>query len=317
MEHFLVFAFLVVVLCGIWASLTAWQQYRDRGIVLFRSLFLYLVNFNLLVFGAFVARYAHTNLIGEDPFAYTPAVWIATAVGVFALEVGMTWAILRLGLDFRRMPLSTILIWPFVIVVSLIGISYVIGCTIVIRGGSPLWIVRSHQAMSAFMLLGFTYTIIGLVAARHTRLSEKQRRSARRFGWLLLGGLLIFVGSFILPQPAYLVGLAAGLLWASCVPLLWLRLYSGPYQRMVIPDGASTALAALARKHGITLREQEIMALIAEGKSNKEIEDLLSISFSTVKNHVYNLYRKLEVNSRAQLMHLVITEGARQEPNRK
>ncbi len=313
MGHFLVFAFLTILLVGTWAALAAWQQYRARGIALFRSLFLYLISFNLLVFGCFVARYAHTNLIGDDPSAYTPAIWVVSAAGVFILETGMTWAILHLGWYLRCKPLSGFLARAFVIVAALIGISYIIGSTLVIRDSSFMWIVGTHQAMTFFMILGVGYTLLGLVAGRHTKLNDSQRKSARRFGWLLLGGFIIVAASIALPESIYLAGFAVGLLWASCAPLLWLRRYSGPYQQTVISEGTSTTLAMLARKHDITPREQDVMALIVEGKSNKEIEDVLCISFSTVKNHVYNLYRKLGVKSRAQLMHLVMTEGARRE----
>ena len=59
------------------------------------------------------------------------------------------------------------------------------------------------------------------------------------------------------------------------------------------------------------------MALLVKGKSNKEIEFLLSISFSTVKNHVYNLYRKIGVTSRAQLIHLVMARHTGQEGSRE
>jgi DNA-binding CsgD family transcriptional regulator len=59
-------------------------------------------------------------------------------------------------------------------------------------------------------------------------------------------------------------------------------------------------------RFSITKREREVMDLLFQGKSYKEIEDLLCISLGTVKNHAYNLYRKVGVNSRAQLIHLAI-----------
>ena len=43
--------------------------------------------------------------------------------------------------------------------------------------------------------------------------------------------------------------------------------------------------------------------LILDGKSNKEIEDSLFISYHTVKNHVYKLYQKLGVKTRFELVH--------------
>lgn len=61
------------------------------------------------------------------------------------------------------------------------------------------------------------------------------------------------------------------------------------------------------RKQSIVLvdlskQEQTIKRLILEGKSNKEIANELFISLSTVKTHITNLYSKLRVSSRQELL---------------
>lgn len=48
----------------------------------------------------------------------------------------------------------------------------------------------------------------------------------------------------------------------------------------------------------LTGRELDVLREIANGRSNKEIGEILFISLATVKTHVLNIYRKLEVNSR-------------------
>lgn len=50
----------------------------------------------------------------------------------------------------------------------------------------------------------------------------------------------------------------------------------------------------------LTKREQEVLLLIAEGRSNQEIADLLFITLKTVKTHVSNILAKLEVEDRTQ-----------------
>ena len=51
----------------------------------------------------------------------------------------------------------------------------------------------------------------------------------------------------------------------------------------------------------LTTQERTIMVKISEGKSNKEIATELFISLSTVKTHINNLYKKLEVSSREEI----------------
>ncbi len=51
---------------------------------------------------------------------------------------------------------------------------------------------------------------------------------------------------------------------------------------------------------GITEREQEVLRLLVAGCSNPEIAAKLFVSPNTVKTHLANLYRKLEVSRRTQ-----------------
>ncbi|WP_423224607.1 response regulator [Candidatus Amarolinea aalborgensis] len=56
-------------------------------------------------------------------------------------------------------------------------------------------------------------------------------------------------------------------------------------------------------------REREILAMIARGKSNQEIADDLVVSLKTVRNHVSNIFAKLQVADRAQAMDLARRAG--------
>lgn len=62
---------------------------------------------------------------------------------------------------------------------------------------------------------------------------------------------------------------------------------------------------APSRQAAVTPREAEILSLIAEGLSNKEIAKRLYLSLATVKNHVHNILDKLGVSGRyAAVAHL-------------
>jgi DNA-binding NarL/FixJ family response regulator len=53
--------------------------------------------------------------------------------------------------------------------------------------------------------------------------------------------------------------------------------------------------------HDLTGREREVLQLIAQGRSNKEIGGELKISERTVKTHVSNIFGKLELTDRTQV----------------
>lgn len=53
-------------------------------------------------------------------------------------------------------------------------------------------------------------------------------------------------------------------------------------------------------------RENEILSLLVDGKSNKEIADILFISIPTVKTHISNIYKKLNVTSRSTAIRKVL-----------
>lgn len=61
-------------------------------------------------------------------------------------------------------------------------------------------------------------------------------------------------------------------------------------------------LERLAADYRLSAREKEIAMLLYEGKNNNEIAEELFLSISTVKVHASNLYRKLGVTSRVQLI---------------
>jgi len=61
-------------------------------------------------------------------------------------------------------------------------------------------------------------------------------------------------------------------------------------------------------KYELTTRQQEIVELIIEGCSNKEIGEKLFITEGTVKTHIYNIFKKVDISSRNQLLKKIIND---------
>lgn len=62
----------------------------------------------------------------------------------------------------------------------------------------------------------------------------------------------------------------------------------------------------LAHEYNLSKREIEIIKLICKGKNNMEISGILSISVNTVKKHISNIFAKMGVDSRTQLINFFI-----------
>ncbi|HDZ20584.1 hypothetical protein LCGC14_0312570 [marine sediment metagenome] len=91
------------------------------------------------------------------------------------------------------------------------------------------------------------------------------------------------------------------------------RAYLAPDAAQLLVSDVSDAVepGAAGRLPGIRLtgRELEVVRLMCEGLSSKEIGRALHISPKTVENHRYNIYRKCGVESLAALVRLAIQQG--------
>jgi DNA-binding NarL/FixJ family response regulator len=65
---------------------------------------------------------------------------------------------------------------------------------------------------------------------------------------------------------------------------------------------------------GLTAREVEVLALIAEGLSNQEIARELHVSTATVKTHINNLFAKTGIKDRAQAVRYAYAKGLVRPP---
>ncbi len=102
----------------------------------------------------------------------------------------------------------------------------------------------------------------------------------------------------------------------ACAPILWIlsqnKDLAGESQAFIqgllnlldplrkYSQISKTEIERLTTAALISAREQEVLTLLSAGYSNREIADELSISESTVKTHLENIYTKLNVNSRIQ-----------------
>jgi DNA-binding NarL/FixJ family response regulator len=76
-----------------------------------------------------------------------------------------------------------------------------------------------------------------------------------------------------------------------------------------LPPGIKAALDEHASHPTLTPREVEVMALIAQGKRNKEVATILGIAERTVNVHLKNIFSKLKVTERTSAVNVALRRG--------
>jgi DNA-binding NarL/FixJ family response regulator len=69
------------------------------------------------------------------------------------------------------------------------------------------------------------------------------------------------------------------------------------------------AMEAIRRRDGLTLREVEVLQLLARGLNHRQIAGVLGITHKTARNHMANVYDKLEIHARAEAVLYAVREG--------
>ena len=78
----------------------------------------------------------------------------------------------------------------------------------------------------------------------------------------------------------------------------------------LVPDLQALALNNKnTRASVLTLREQEVMRLLAEGRTVREVASELSLSIKTIEAHKLNLMRKLDIHNRSSLVEYAVRAG--------
>jgi NarL family two-component system response regulator LiaR len=102
----------------------------------------------------------------------------------------------------------------------------------------------------------------------------------------IYGGLIALIFTVL--------GIYFGLRWTRAKEVVVIR------EVPVRMDSPFVMNASKLKEVGLTARELEILALIAQGLSNREIGEKLFISENTIKTHSSRLFEKMQVNRRVQ-----------------
>jgi len=184
-------------------------------------------------------------------------------------------------------------------------ILFILGGMRAVNGNNTMWLTLANISANVLTFLVIYTSLWQLVFSRDRGEQTGKNPVARPLGRFYLIGFSLYLiiaygvrgadwAYFIMPLVYMTINLP---------PLFFLHRVLKPAEKSpaILPE-KNADLTAIFNTYKISPREQEILRLILQGKTNKEIEDEIFISLKTVKNHIYNIYRKLGVNSRLQLI---------------
>lgn len=307
-DHLKLLTVVLNIALGAAVTVHVWQRSRASSVPFLGPLVAHVALVNVVVWLFFLDRYAALNLRAAR--AATTGLGDLALVLAYAIYAGMVLAVTRIAAALAGRPISPGL-----------DRAYVLATGVLLAGYGLKWVLpagpwqRAHfhfydNAVGAYVVL----EVAVLVAL--WRWSGRERDAAwapaaRAFVMLYVGRYPAIAAIALLPQP---LRLFLACLLPNAVPVVWLALWvrepPPPAPEAAAPPAAASAVAAtdlasFCREHGLSRREEEVLALVLLGKSNRDIEGALFISYATVKNHVYSIFKKLRVQNRFELARLV------------
>jgi DNA-binding NarL/FixJ family response regulator len=91
---------------------------------------------------------------------------------------------------------------------------------------------------------------------------------------------------------------------AVCPPLLCATLFS-----FVAQLTTEMPAQAAGTKPDLTLRQQQLITLVAKGLTNKEIASLLNLSTFTVRNHIHRILKQVDAETRSEAVETIRAHG--------
>ena len=83
--------------------------------------------------------------------------------------------------------------------------------------------------------------------------------------------------------------------------------YLDQIEKLETNNSTEKKFEALIKKNNLSEREADVLQLIFKGYNNQKISDELFISLNTVKYHIRNIYEKLNINSKNEVINLIST----------
>lgn len=299
MIHLVVIFHFIIISVGVITLSMAWLYLRTQDESVVKALFNADLVFTLVMIMDAVRIYLSKNIFNL-PMGFWPI--FETVLYVFSFTAILTASRLVSAAVQNRLPRILIAIY----LTALFAAAVLLG----FDGFTD--IAMDHIILPlAFALILFGSAFYGINSI--SKAPDRYRPLLKTYLAAMASYLIVVSVVYLIPGiPEWLIRVPYSqliylILNVLAILYLW-KLMPLPVQKDItssIAQGPDDYLEQLALTYSLTNREMEIVVELMEGGNNREIGEKLFVSPNTIKNHVYNIYKKTGVKSRFELMAMV------------
>lgn len=302
MTHFIVFCYIFTILIGVSALTIQWlagKGDKEKNFAVMKPFIGMLLIMNMYDFLIYycdnIIHFSGRDMLvsfGDCLIALLVIIWLRVECSITGANFGekLNRAAKIFGIVYIAIWLIAVIFFPDVKWVRLIIDLPLIGLLLV---GSGFCLMKSREEGQHRMLQIYKVVITVFMTVNYLTYFLNESGIIKHLSANVMNITIFY----------WLVINAANMV------LLYKRDFARSYLQEE-PQGIDldTAMELVKNKFELTKREVEILREIYDGKTNTQIADELFISESTVKAHIYNLFRKMDVRSRVEAVCIVRDE---------
>jgi len=312
MQHLLFGVYLCAFLIGFISIFYLRLQYNTYRFQFLKTYSYHILALNIVVLFMALTQYYYTNILNTVQATGLIKLQLVTDL-LFLIQKGVeylgilviTYTLVSIHYQMLDQETRRMVKYIFIFILIVSTFTYGVGVAYYLNDKDNL--LRFFCDIFACFSFMVVICIYGLTLFKRHWDNYNLNITIRSFLFFYLFVLSAFLILILFRIPYRNIYVSAVILLINLFSLLWSRnIIKREAQNKFSLNIKDSNIKHLVSEYNISNRELEILEYILKGYSNREIQKKLFISPHTVKNHNYNLYKKLGVSSRSELLRKVL-----------
>lgn len=308
MSYLVILLYVLSLSVGMSTIILAYRMTRTYRVMYLSNYLYFLITYNILGFLKLILTYLAPKLFDGLSTETLHSIHILLLFFVFPLVPIAIYFFIKFITGFLDKDIPGLFKKGYILFWTLMCLGYAVGIKFLLEAKNTKLISIIYLISLMAILIILSLTFIRLLFFSGNLSGKEKQKAVKIFGFIYLLCFMVYMITLIYFSDPYSgTFFEHFLLFSLNLPsLFYLKWFLKKYYLdHPLPLDKEPNWESIFSKYNISNREGEIMRLLFEGKSNKDIEDELFISIKTVKNHIFHIYKKLKVKNRVQFVNLV------------